>query len=244
MRWGNRIKFIVEVIALITSITLSILWVKASDASYESIITLIGFVIFGTLKLHKDYLVYLFKTEHREFTPAELITHTESFRKKISTEIYKVRAKKLRKDVIIRHVNRRDKYPEAKEGKGISPWFRLGLLDTYHDGIMVGLTWGALVETSEGYRYRDYTKSEEGTLRVILVGNIPYKDIVEINFDGDEYYSFPHIFCYFPYRGEPYKSLYFCQEVDMGHGHIHYQKIADYEDVRAISKRYKLKYFG
>ena len=52
----------------------------------------------------------------------------------------------LRPDVIIRDVLRIDDYPELSEKKGISSWFKVGLLDTYDRGILLGLEWVRLAQ--------------------------------------------------------------------------------------------------
>jgi hypothetical protein len=70
----------------------------------------------------------------------------------------------LRGDVIIRDMRRMDTYPDVSKGRGISSWFRRGLLDTYERGIMVGLRWEGITKVEEGYRYGDWTSGEEGEL--------------------------------------------------------------------------------
>jgi hypothetical protein len=38
-----------------------------------------------------------------------------------------------------------DHYPEIDEkAKGISPWFRAGLIGMYHRGVLIGLRWTTL----------------------------------------------------------------------------------------------------
>jgi hypothetical protein len=82
-------------------------------------------------------------------------------RKVFEEEIYKCRAEKLRQDVIIRHVNRVDNYPHtADEGKGISSWFRVALLDTYERGIVLCLRIGGLMKCEGGYRFADYVNTD------------------------------------------------------------------------------------
>ena len=65
----------------------------------------------------------------------------------------------------------------------------------------------------------------------MLTGEIPYDFIESMNVRGDEYYYLPHIFCHFAHRGEPYKRLFYTQEVDIGHGLTYWKEIASYEDV-------------
>ncbi len=37
-----------------------------------------------------------------------------------------------------------------------------------------------------------------------LIGFIPYDLIDHVDVTGDEYYSYPHIYCHFAFKGEPY----------------------------------------
>ena len=70
--------------------------------------------------------------------------------------------RKLWATVLTRHVVRLpdvnalcailDNYPNTAEKRGISPWFRVGLIDTYEKGIAVGLRIEGLVEEDDGWR--------------------------------------------------------------------------------------------
>lgn len=169
---------------------------------------------------------------------AELVHHREKLRKEFDQELLKIRAEKLRRDVIIRDIDRVDGYPNTDdEDSGISSWFRIGILETYTRGIKVGLRWVGLTECEGGYRYTDYKNNEEKEISALLVGEIPFESIVTVNWEGDEYYYFPHIYCYFNNNGEPYERLFFCEKVDMGNGIDYYKEITDYQSVRANSIR-------
>ena len=76
-------------------------------------------------------------------SPAERLRHRERLRQLLQEEIYTCRAKGLRQDVIVRDADRVDVYPDTDPGeKGISAWFRVGLIDTYERGICLGLRYG------------------------------------------------------------------------------------------------------
>jgi hypothetical protein len=63
-------------------------------------------------------------------------------------------------------MKRLDAYPDLDENeKGISPWFRLGLVGTYHRGILVAHGWGTLTKDEDAWRYTDYKAGERGDLR-------------------------------------------------------------------------------
>jgi len=226
----------IEIVVLILCAYFGYAWTQDPEGNYEPWLFLGGLALLA-LEVFRRYEIQFIKREGKELTPGELVEHSEELRKQFQKEIYKCRAENLRKDVIIRHVNRMDSYPEVEDkNKGISPWYRAGLIDTYHKGILIGLRFGTLSEGPGGWRYTDYKKGESGDIKVYLVGKIPYEYIEGVNFDGDEYYYFPHIFCHFANKGEPYKELVFCEELDMGNGHNYYKEVAQYAEVHENSK--------
>jgi len=235
---------IIEIAALLVCIIFGYLWIQKPDGPYEPLFTVSG-LVFVVTELYRRYKGKIFRKEGKELTAAETIQHREKLRPQFEKEIYKCRAKELRKDVIIRHVSQADSYPDIDEkAKGISPWFRASLLATYHRGIMVGLRFGTLTICTNGYRYTNYNAGEEGDIKVHLIGKISYDSIETVNFNGDEHYYFPHIYCYYDHDGEPYEQLIYCEEKDMGSGHLYYKEIAKYKDVKNNSIGTGAEYFA
>lgn len=178
-------------------------------------------------------------------SPDEKVKHRETLRKEFNREISEIRAKELRSNVIIRDVARIDGYPNVnQEEKGISAWFRLGMLETYTKGVKVLLRVGNLTKTENGLRYTDHKAGENGDIKAFLIGEISFDSIVTVNWEGDEYYCFPHIYCHFDHAGEPYERLIFCEKVDTGHGHSYYKEIAEYAGIQKISEDSGIKYFS
>jgi hypothetical protein len=127
-----------------------------------------------------------------------------------------------------------DTYPDIEEREsGISPWFRVALLDTYERGIVLGLRIGGLVRCGDGFRFNDYVNGEKSDITAFLMGDVPYDSIAAVNLEGDEYYYFPHIYCHFDFSGEPYERKWFCEKVDQPHGHPYFKLLAEYDDVIA-----------
>lgn len=134
-------------------------------------------------------------------------------------------------------------YPEVArdQGGGIYSWFRVEAYDFYHNGIQVVLRGVAvIVEPSTGkWAVLDWRREEPiDTARYIevsagLIGCIPYRNIVDVDTDGDEYYSYPHIYCQFADRGEPYEEfLYYVTTKD---GHHHFLDAKDRFEYKAAS---------
>jgi len=185
----------------------------------------------------------------RRLAPAQVIELRSKWKPQFEQHIWEDFKKKLRKDVIIRDMKRIDAYPNIDEKeKGISPWFRLGLVGTYHRGIYVAHGWGGLVKNGDGgWRYPDHKAGEKRELAVLLISSIPYENIEHVDWDGDEIYGYPHIYCWFNNKKVPYEHTAIYVEHDpIVEGALPwYEEVADVEDVRRRSKKHGLDgYFG
>src|SRR3984893_17845642 len=52
-----------------------------------------------------------------------------------------------------------------------------------------------------------YEAGETGDITVLLIGSIPFENIDNFDWDGDEFYRYQHIYCFFSYRKEPYQHI-------------------------------------
>lgn len=176
---------------------------------------------------------------------AEKVKKREELRLDFEDAFSKMRAKKLSSDVIIHDVGRVDDYPNTnEEEKGISSWFKVGLLETYHRGIKVGIRVGTLIETEKGLRFVDHRNKEEGNVKAWLVGEIPFESIESVNWGGDEYYNQPHFFCHFEHESEPYERLIFCQERELDRGITYFSEIAEFKEVHKLSQEAGVENFA
>lgn len=230
----------IEIAAFLTSVILAVLWMNTPSGPYEPYFAATALLFLAT-EWFRIYEGRVFRTEGVERTPSERVKHHDSLRDRFKEEINRCRTENLRRDVIIRHVNRMDDYPNTHGRKGISSWFKAGLLDTYHMGIVVGLGWEGLIEEPGGWRKADYKAGEQGKETLMLAGEIPYDFIESLNVDGDEYYYLPHIFCHFANRGEPYERLCYVERVDMGHGHEYWPEIVSQKEVLRNTKKHGRK---
>ena len=191
--------------------------------------------------LVKDLFGYL--RRKKRFPPELKIERRDKWKTKFEEEIAKNFRDELRTDIIIRDVARYDQYPDAPERKcGISPWFRLALLDTYHDGILVWLRWDMLITTGENsFRNADWKTEESGGIKVVLAGKIPFYLIESVDFDGDDYYYYPHIFCHFAIGKMPYESLDYYTEIERRGFPPYYTHVVSQDDVKRENKIYVRK---
>lgn len=187
----------------------------------------------------KDFFRWFLKRTKKASTE-EIIGARQRRKEEIETHLRWIDDSVGYGEAIIRDIKRVDSYPDVHEkGKGISSWFRVALLGTYHRGLQVGLRFEGLKyeEREEGWRYYDYKSGEIPDLNACLVGQIPFERIVNIDWEGDEYYSIPHIYCHFTSkRKEPYEALVFCEKKSLDR-HVYYPEIATYENVRKLSKK-------
>src|SRR4051794_33895888 len=112
--------------------------------------------------------VNLIRGRRRSLKPSDIVALRQKWKPLFGAEIWKNHHNKLRRDVIIRDMKRVDSYPETSDRKGISAWFRAGLVDTYHRGILVGLGWERLRNhTASGQWTFAPGAEEEGDIRVL-----------------------------------------------------------------------------
>ena len=180
----------------------------------------------------------LFRRKQPRLTPTEIIAKRQQWKAVIDEKLWERRKQKLGMDVIVRDVARINEYPDTKNGKGISAWYKCGLMGTYHRGILLGLSWKSLTaEGEDKWRYTNHKAGENGDLKVILIGYVPYESIEAIIWDGDEYYGNPHIYCHFEAnQKQPYEKLVFCAKRELNEIPF-YTEICPYEPVRKRSKK-------
>jgi len=112
----------------------------------------------------------------------------------------------------------------------------------YHGGILVGLRWETLNKLADdsGWRITDYAADEKGDVRVILLGEIPYERIEGVDWDGDEYYGFPHVYCHFDGPGrQPYQRLVYSEQRFLDEFPF-YVDVASEESVRNANKKHRV----
>lgn len=118
------------------------------------------------------------------------------------------------KDLIIHSIDD-SYYPELEEEPGdISGWFKVEFYDFYFNGIEVILNVTYAIRNKEAYwallPYKEEVDEDKFTkFKVIILGQIPYKNIVDYDLIGDKYYRYPHIYCNFAEQGEPYENYSF-----------------------------------
>lgn len=196
----------------------------------------------GTLySVFKDLRVWVRRRFHM-LSPEERLARREKWKERFREEIWKREEKELRQDVIIRDVRRLDHYPDSSDAKGISAWFRAALVGQYHRGIELGLSIHTLAfEEEEGtdgaWRLAD-PHVETETITAYLIGYVRYDDIEHVDWNGDEYYNYPHIYCHFAQRGQPYEKLAFCERKSIHPKHYFFSEIAPYEEVKLTSQKY------
>ncbi|MBP3127649.1 hypothetical protein [Thalassospira sp. ER-Se-21-Dark] len=175
--------------------------------------------------------VRFWKRKRRILSPEEKIALRARWKSEFEEHLYVRQARGLRKDVIVRDVKRIDIYPDIPKTKGISPCFRVGLVGTYERGAMIGLGWARIIEEKGRWRELDLPYDSDEHEKVMLTGFVPYENIEHVDWDGDQYYSYPHIFCHFVYKGEPYEKVAYCRCYEFNNNE-HFSELVNYKDVK------------
>ncbi|SAL86947.1 hypothetical protein AWB68_08213 [Caballeronia choica] len=130
------------------------------------------------------------------------------------------------KPAVIIHSIDDEVYPSVDTaGSGtISPWFRAEFAGHYHTGIEVyiGLEHIIVDRSDNAWSTMEFGKGGLGAasdpekafantrydvLKVFIVGRIPFRNIFDVDEDGDEYYPGPHLYCRYADAGEPYEMI-------------------------------------
>jgi len=187
-----------------------------------------------------------FRGRRRKLTDSERLSLRQKWRPQFEERVFENHRRGLRRDVVIRDLARLDDYPGSPQvSRGISPWFRAGLVDTTHRGILVWLRIETLVRHEDGEHWR-FCQRWRIRLRCNVAGNNPYENIETVDWDGDEYYGFPHIYCSFANKEEPYEYLGFYTKTGPlpPNGLPIYEDIASYADVCRFSQQPKRRGFA
>jgi hypothetical protein len=174
----------------------------------------------------------------RHLTPQEKLERRVKWKPQFEAWILEHNRKHLRHDCIVRDMKRLDCYPNIADERGISSWFRVGLIDTFEREIMVALQWTGLVKDQEGWRFGEYEMEKDNMVNLMFTGFIPYENIEIVDWDGDQYYSYPHLYCYFDFKGQPYERLGYCEKRNLDE-FIYYTEIVSYESVKKHTKKLK-----
>jgi hypothetical protein len=174
--------------------------------------------------------------------PAERLRAALAIKREVAEHFPQVLPPQTNGDAIIRELRRKDTYPELDDSlRGISPWFKVELMGIYFRGVEVVLSVQNVVVIDGVARPAAASDGPDGR-NVFVVGRIPYTAIEAIDWEGDEFYGFTHIYCH--YRGwtgrkGPYEALclHNTQPQSLGGSHRYYERL---EGVRWAPGRYGL----
>jgi hypothetical protein len=220
MKKRNTLVFCLSALALIGSVA----WGFVEGGFEPWIVALLAVV--GILS-QPDILNFR-KGKYRNLTSEQKIAARDKWRPQFESYFHDCAINGYYGDAIVHDVDRLDGYPVVDSSEGISSWFRIGLVGTYHKGVLLGLRW-TYIEDIGGKWVENLSGKGENLQKVILLGEVPYESIESVNFDGDDYYNKPHLFCHFDYGGEPYERLFFADEFTSGPNNArHYSEVTEY----------------
>lgn len=116
-------------------------------------------------------------------------------------------------------------YPRVEKlAGGMWGWFKVEPFDLYHNGLQVAIAIESVVveKGSRNWSPISYElidsvdRKRFEVVTAVRVGCIPFRNIVEIDTDGDEYGSHPHVYCQFADGGGPFEE--FRYSVHMSYG--------------------------
>lgn len=54
------------------------------------------------------------------------------------------------------------------------------------------------------------------TIRVLEIGYLAFDNIIDYDYDGDEYYVYPHLYCDFTNKNDPFEKIGYAYEYPYG----------------------------
>jgi hypothetical protein len=160
-------------------------------------------VLTGLLALRRDFLEL---RRQQRAGPEELVRRRQAIKQEISERLPASRSGYAPR-AIIRDLARIDAYPEIDDRPwGISPWFRVETKGLYHRGLEVFLSIEELA-IKDGVARHPKDGPHGELAKLYVVGRIPFDAIVSIDWDGDEHYAIPHIYCWFDQADGPYEAI-------------------------------------
>ena len=144
--------------------------------------------------------------------PTLVLKRREEFKKEFEQNLPPKNTYGVHTEAIIRDISRMDSYPDIQQArKGISPWFKVEIKGLYHKGVEAFISGYQYIKKDKNGKWQ-FTEHDDKDTKVLAypVGRIPFDLIEYINWDGDEYYPFPHIYCKFKsFKRQPYESIPF-----------------------------------
>ncbi len=194
----------------------------------------------GTLyEILKDVLGFIFKKLQRP-DPAVLLKQRQEWRSEFERHLTKESNGLIYGEAIIRDITRMDNYPDiADREKGISSWFKVEVKGLYHRGVEVILGIDGLIYNENHRQWHYSTNGENGTVTAYLIGQIPFDVIRGVEWKGDEYYNFLHIYCEFNKKQkQPYENLVYCT-LQGSNEHRYFSEITKLDDVVKSKRRFR-----
>lgn len=160
-------------------------------------------MISDLLTLRREYLDW---KQQQRADPEDRIRRRQRVKAEITEKLPASRSG-YAPELIIRDLARVDAYPEVDDRPwGISPWFKVEGKGTYHRGLEVFLSVQEVVIHGSVARHPNEGENAERT-KVFVVGRVPFDAIVTIDWEGDEYYPVPHVYCWFQQADGPYEAI-------------------------------------
>ena len=132
------------------------------------------------------------------------IKHALSLKREFQQNLKYDQSNRNAGEAIIRNLENNKEYPDTEERDSafrISNWFKVEIKDLYHNGIEVYMSMLEYLKfdrtTKKWVKVSYKEKDEENVFSAWRVGRIPFINIKSIDWDGDEYYPMPHIYCSF-----------------------------------------------
>lgn len=153
----------------------------------------------------------------RQYSPQAILEARAKWYPKFYEEVYRCWNENLRQDAHVVNLKYVKQYPDsdfASKFKGISPWFRVGLVQALSDEFAVMHSVSHLKPFEGGWIHTRYDDQDPDVIQAFRIAYIKYENVEHVDWHGDQYTNLPVIYCRFKGReiGTPYDRVCYCTE--------------------------------
>lgn len=190
--------------------------------------------------LSKD--VFAFIRRRRSIPPQTVLERRKRWQVEFGEERYRCWNEKLRDDIILVNINKMSDYiDEKRESK--NAYFRLSLMQANTSHCLIYLNKIRIV--NKNGKWKESLEDTNDMQEVYLCGELPYEYVEEVYWHGDDFYTFPIVYCHFwGVMGGPFKRLaYYRLAYEDARFPERYIKAFDYKEIKRPTRREKSRYY-
>ncbi len=154
--------------------------------------------------------ITLKKRMHKDFLKSSGCRDRDELEERLHSPMKKFN----KSEVLIRSIDDTDYPMNTLLEKDFTGYFKAEVYSFYHNGLMVIIG----VRKIKIKQYKDIDEDEFmiKEIAALEIGYLPFDNIIDYDYEGDEYYMYPHLYCDFVNRNDPFEKEGYAYEYKYG----------------------------